>query len=181
MALKGLSDQNIAEKVADELREAIQSGQLEPGERLVERKLAERLGVSHIPVREALAKLTEERLVERWPRRGARVAELDARELQEISSLRIVLEQFVCIRVQERWNETSEARLRKIVKAMVEAAEHGDSDLMFTLDRRFHELTWELSDNQLLMDMTAQLRRRLNRRSFGRFWGMTRFAAPASF
>lgn len=162
MTLKILSDKNIADKVADEVREAIQSGQLEPGERLIERKLAERLGVSHIPVREALAKLTEEGIVERRSRKGARVAELDAHQLDEISSLRIILEQFVCIRVQERWNEKSEARLRKMVKAMVEAAKRGDGDLMFSLDERFHALIWELSDHRLLMDTTAQLRGRLN-------------------
>lgn len=160
--LGNVSDQNIADQVADELREAIQSGELEPGERLVERKLAERLGVSHIPVREALAKLAEERLVERQPRRGARVAALTAEELAEISTLRIVLEQFVCQRVQERWNDRSEAKLRRIVATMVEAAERGDGERMFGLDRKFHELLWELADHHLLMDMTSQLRGRIN-------------------
>lgn len=160
--LGNVSDQNIADRVADELRAAIQSGELEPGERLVERKLAERLGVSHIPVREALAKLAEERLVERQPRRGARVAALTGEELAEISSLRIVLEQFVCQRVQERWSGRSEAKLRRIVASMIEAAERGEGDRMFALDRKFHEQLWELAEHHLLMDMTSQLRGRIN-------------------
>ena len=160
--LGNVSDQNIADQVADELRNAIHSGELEPGERLVERKLAERLGVSHIPVREALAKLAEERLVERQPRRGARVAALTTEELAEISTLRIVLEQFVCQRVQERWNARSEAKLRRIVASMIEAAERGDGERMFALDRKFHEQLWELADHRLLMDMTSQLRGRIN-------------------
>lgn len=162
MALTSVAEQNISDRIADELREAIQSGELEPGERLVERKLAERLGVSHIPVREALAKLAEERLIDRQPRRGARVAALSAKELEEIASLRIVLEQFVGQRVQERWNERSNNRLRKIVQSMVDAAERGDGDKMFALDRSFHELLGELADHELLMGMSSQLRGRTN-------------------
>ncbi len=120
--MRTVSDRNIAEQVADELRAAIQSGELAPGERLVERTLADRLGVSHIPVREALTRLAEERLIVREPRRGARVAELTAQDLDEISSLRIVLEQFMALRVQERWNADAAARLESIVTAMGAAA-----------------------------------------------------------
>lgn len=130
--MRTVSDQNIAEQVADELRSAIHSGELLPGERLVERKLAASLGVSHIPVREALTRLAEERLVVREPRRGARVAELTAQDLEEISSLRIVLEQFMALRVQQRWNEASAQRLQGILTAM-EAAPIGD---MTEVDRK---------------------------------------------
>ena len=66
--MENVSDLNIAEQVLEELRSAIQSGELAPGERLIERKIAAQLGVSHIPVREALARLTQERLVVREPR-----------------------------------------------------------------------------------------------------------------
>src|SRR5690606_314708 len=110
--MRTVSDQNIAEQVTDELRAAIHSGELAPGDRLVERKLAERLGVSHIPVREALTRLAEERLITREPRRGARVAALTAQDLEEIASLRTALEQFMAIRVQERWTDASAARLQ---------------------------------------------------------------------
>lgn len=159
--MKNLSEQNIATKVIDELREAIQSGELEPGTRLVERKLAERLGVSHIPVREALAILTQERLVERQPRRGARVAALDAAEIAEITSLRIVLEQFVAVRVQERWDAKAEKQLTKIVDGMRRAANRGDADAMFGYDRQFHDALWQLSEHHLLVEVTARLRGRL--------------------
>lgn len=162
MALRTVPDQNIASRVTDELREAIHTGELAPGERLVERKLAEQLGVSHIPVREALTKLAEEGLVERLPRRGARVAALTARDLEEISSLRTLLEQFVVVRVQQQWDDRIESRLRKIVAAMVEATKRGDAARMFDLDRRFHEQLWELADHRLLMNITAALRSRIN-------------------
>lgn len=162
MALTSVADESISDKVANEVREAIQRGELSPGERLVERTLAARLGVSHIPVREALTRLAEEGLVERTPRRGARVAALTEEELAEISSLRIVLEQFVCDRVQAVWSESIEVRLQKIVAAMIAAAERQDVDRMFALDRKFHEELWEIADHKLLLSIASQLRGRIN-------------------
>lgn len=162
MVLANVGGANISDRIADELREAIQSGALEPSERLVERKLAERMGVSHIPVREALAKLAEEGIVERTPRRGARVAALTDQELAEISSLRIVLEQFVVVRAQERWTVRAEKTLNEITASMVTAATHGNVEHMFALDRKFHETLWELADHQVLLSVASQLRSRIN-------------------
>ncbi|MGN7977978.1 GntR family transcriptional regulator [Microbacterium sp. 22195] len=158
--MRTVSDQNIAEQVADQLRAAIQSGELLPGERLVERRLAERLGVSHIPVREALTRLAEERLIVREPRRGARVAELTAQDLEEISSLRIVLEQFMAIRVQERWSDDSAKRLQDILDAM-EAAPIGDMDEVLRQDRAFHEALADLSEHRFVTELNSQLRGRI--------------------
>ncbi|MGQ7312790.1 GntR family transcriptional regulator [Microbacterium arabinogalactanolyticum] len=158
--MRTVSDQNIAEQVADQLRAAIQSGELLPGERLVERRLAERLGVSHIPVREALTRLAEERLIVREPRRGARVAELTAQDLEEISSLRIVLEQFMAIRVQERWSDESAKRLQDILDAM-EAAPIGDMDEVLRQDRAFHEALADLSEHRFVTELSSQLRGRI--------------------
>lgn len=158
--MRSVSDQNIAEQVADELRSAIHSGELAPGERLVERKLAERLGVSHIPVREALTRLAQERLVVHEPRRGARVAALTARDLEEISSLRIVLEQFMAVRVQERWDEEAAARLGSVVEAMA-AVPEGDIAELLRQDRLFHETLSELADHRFLDEVTSHLRGRV--------------------
>ncbi|WP_309127309.1 GntR family transcriptional regulator [Microbacterium sp.] len=159
--MRSVTDQNIAEQVTDELRSAIHSGELAPGERLVERKLAAQLGVSHIPVREALTRLAEERLITREPRRGARVAALTALDLEEIASLRIVLEQFMAIRVQERWTAESAARLQGIIEAM-EAAEVGDMAEVLRHDRAFHEALAELSEHRFLTELSAQLRGRIS-------------------
>lgn len=161
--LGSIVDPNLSERVVDKLRESILSGEIAPGERLVERKLAAELGISHIPVREALAILTEERLVERQPRRGARVAVLSTKDLAEISSLRVVLEQFVAARVQERWTPSAEQKMRMIVVDMMHAAEEGDALRMFHFDRDFHQALWDMSDHTLLVDMTAKLRGRINR------------------
>ena len=158
--MRSVTDQNIAEQVTNELRAAIHSGELAPGERLVERKLAAQLGVSHIPVREALTRLSEERLVVREPRRGARVAELTPRDLEEISSLRIVLEQFMAIRVQERWSDELAARLTAIVDAM-SRAEPGDIAEVLRQDQLFHATLAELAEHRFLDEVSAQLRGRI--------------------
>lgn len=162
MALNNLTSSSISDTVTMELREAILAGDFEPGARLIERHLAAQLGVSHIPVREALARLTEEGLVEREPRRGARVAELGSVELEEVSSLRSVLERFVVERVQARWQPGYEQQLRAIVGKMTEAAEARDVDELFMLDRRFHEALWGMAEHSVLADIASQLRGRIN-------------------
>lgn len=162
MQLRPLPSESISSRVTNEIRTAIRTGDLKPGERLVERKLAETMGVSHIPIREALARLSEEGLVDRLPRRGARVAELTVNDLDEVTSLRVLLEQFVVVRVQERWEKPSETRLRKIVDSMVAAANRGATSRVLELDRQFHEVLWELAGHRLLIELATQLRGRID-------------------
>jgi DNA-binding GntR family transcriptional regulator len=154
-------DDSLSERVTDRIRAAIQTGVYRPGTKLVERTIARELGVSHIPVREALARLADEGLVERIPRRGARVAELTPLGLAEISSLRIVLEGFVVRRAQERLTPEAEARLRSIAERMLVAADVGSVDTLVQLDQEFHGLLWELSDHSLLNEVAAQVRGRI--------------------
>lgn len=161
MTLEPLSDDSLADRVAVRIRDAIHEGRYPPGTRLVERTLAAELGVSHIPVREALTRLTDEGLVERMPRRGARVATLTPRELEEVSSLRIVLERFVVTRVQERLTAAEEKELRRIVASMRQAAARGDFRRVLDLDQRFHERLWELADHQMLGEVVTGLRGRI--------------------
>ena len=148
---------NLSQKVFERVREAILSGELAPGSRLVERRLAEDLDVSHIPVREALARLADEGLVDRNARRGSWVASLTVEELEEISSLRVVLEQFVAVRVQERWSIEAEEQLRAIVAAAL-----GDVEELRHQDRVFHETLWELAEHATLIELAARLRGRIN-------------------
>jgi DNA-binding GntR family transcriptional regulator len=152
-----------AGRVADQLRDLIRDGAYAPGARLVERAIARELGTSHIPVREALARLAEEGLVVRLPRRGARVAELSPRLLEEISSVRVVLEQFVCTRVLERWTASAHAELAALARRMTTAAERGSTKTVGELDVRFHETLWQLADHELLLEVAGGLRGRIER------------------
>lgn len=155
-----LPDQNLADAVADRIRAAIWSGQYQPGDRLVERRLAHEFGISHIPLREALARLTEEGLVERLPRRGARVASLTPRMLEEVSSLRVVLEQFVIRRLKDRFTPEAYLELQGVVDRMVKAAEDHDLVRVHEIDQEFHQRLWELTDHALLVELAAQMRSR---------------------
>jgi DNA-binding GntR family transcriptional regulator len=83
----------LADVVTDDLRDAIVTHELEPGRRLAEDELASQLGVSRGPVREALMRLEREGLVIIERHKGARVASWDRSDLEEIYSLRIVLEE----------------------------------------------------------------------------------------
>jgi DNA-binding GntR family transcriptional regulator len=157
-----LPDQSLADAVADRLRAAITEGVYAPGEHLVERRLARQFGVSHIPLREALARLVEEGLVVRLPRRGARVASLTPRALEEVSSLRVVLEQFVVRRLKGRFTPEAHAGLQRIVDAMRSAADRRDLVRVHELDQQFHQRLWELTDHELLVEVAAQMRSRTN-------------------
>jgi DNA-binding GntR family transcriptional regulator len=153
---------SVADRVADYLRDAIQLGQYAPGTRLVERSLAEKLNVSHIPIREALARLSEEGLVERLPRRGARVAGLSPDLFDKVSEIRVLLERFVARRAHERLTPADRAELESIVDAMVAAASTADVEGVLALDRRFHEELVRVADHSILSELVVQLRGRVN-------------------
>jgi DNA-binding GntR family transcriptional regulator len=160
--IQPLPDQSLADAVADRLRQAIHDGEYTPGQRLPERVLSERLGVSHIPVREALTKLEDEGLVVRQPRRGARVAQLSPKSIAEVSSMRVLLEGFVVRRVSERWTPRAERDLLRIADRMIAAAEKGDAAGVLDLDHRFHGRLWQQADHSILIEVAAHLRGRIN-------------------
>ncbi|HEY2639105.1 MAG TPA: GntR family transcriptional regulator [Streptosporangiaceae bacterium] len=157
-----LPDQNRADALVDRLRTAIWDGVYAPGDRLVERQLARQFGVSHIPLREALARLVEEGLVVRLPRRGARVASLSPRMLEELSSLRVVLEQFVVRRLHGHITPAMRSELQQIVDQMLAAAQRQDLVLLHETDQQFHQRLWELADHALLVQVAGQMRGRMN-------------------
>ena len=160
--LQPLPDQSLADAVADRLREAILQEEYSPGDRLVERTISARLGVSHIPVREALTKLEDEGLVVRLPRRSARVAELSPVTIAEISSMRVLLEGFVVRRVTERWTPRVERDLLRLSDRMVAAARRGDGAAVLELDHRFHERLWQQADHSILIEVATTMRGRIN-------------------
>lgn len=123
---------------------------------------SQRISASATSRSEALARLADEGLVERNARRGSRVATLSLEDLDELSSLRVLLEGFVVVRVQERWSPEAEQRLRAIVAAMQASAAKGDSDAVRSHDRVFHEALWELAEHRSLLELAAKLRGRIN-------------------
>jgi DNA-binding GntR family transcriptional regulator len=122
-----------------------------------------RLGMSRIPIREALRLLIEDGLVTKIPHRGAFVFAPTELEIEEISSLRVVLERFVVERAVPRYTLEHESRLQRIVHEMRGTAFEGDFKRLYELDREFHGVLWEVADHGLLLEVVSSLRSRLNR------------------
>jgi DNA-binding GntR family transcriptional regulator len=161
--LQPVEQRTLSHEAADRLRAAVRNGTLAPGTRLVERDVAERLGMSRIPVREAIQRLVEEGLLKKTPHRGTFVYIPSRAEIEEISSLRVVLERFVAERVVQRWQPAYERDLRQIVHEMREAAARRDLPQVYALDYRFHLTLWQIADHSLLLEVISGLRSRINR------------------
>lgn len=158
-----LKTRTLSDEVAERLRDAIRSGSIPPGSRLVEQEVAEQLGVSRVPVREAIQMLVDEGMVRKSPHRGAFVFLPTRKEIDEISSLRVVLECFVAERAIRNWNAAHEKTLRAIVAAMREGMLQGNHQLMYEQDYAFHRTLWEIAEHSILSEVAASLRARLSR------------------
>jgi DNA-binding GntR family transcriptional regulator len=127
-----------AQHALESLRRAIVAGELRPGERVRQDEVAERLGVSLAPVREALAVLEQEGQVTYRPRRGYLVTELDLGDLREIYELRQLLEGLAARRSLPRLDEDAFERVELAARDCVAAAERGDVAAELEANRRFH-------------------------------------------
>lgn len=161
--LRPVPQRTLSDEATDRLRTAISNGSLSHGTRLIEEEIARDLEVSRIPVREAIQRLVEEGLVRKVPHRGAFVYLPSANEIDEISSLRVVLERFVVERVIERWTAEHDAALVRIVMRMRQAAEVKDFQQVYAQDYEFHHKLWEIADHSIMLEVVAGLRSRINR------------------
>ena len=134
----------------DALRDAILNGDFQPGQPLIETELAAQLGTSRAPLREALQILSTEGLVEIVPYHGATVRTLNRRDIEELYSLRSLLETFAARRIIENENAEAVPALRKVFEQMLAAAEVGDIKQVNRIDRDFHDTLIVMSDHKLL-------------------------------
>jgi DNA-binding GntR family transcriptional regulator len=137
---------SLADRAHQEIRRLIVSLELPPGAVIDERALVGRLGMSRTPVREALRRLAQERLVEVYPRRGMFVTPVDLRELARLSEVRAVLEPEAARWAAER---ASEAEREEIARLLEEIDGHGDAELM-DLDERIHRTIYKAAHNEHL-------------------------------
>jgi DNA-binding GntR family transcriptional regulator len=160
--LQRLEPRTFGRDVAAQLRAAILDGTLRSGSPLVERRIAQDMGVSRAPVREALRKLEEEGLVVTFPYRGTYVTQVTPRMVDEILSLRTVLDGFALERALPQLATRGVARLQDLLGQMVEAAARDDQDELVELHMAFHRTFYELADHELLLQfwkmMESQLR-----------------------
>jgi DNA-binding GntR family transcriptional regulator len=156
----GASHSPLFTLVTDKLRERILNGEYEPGERLVENKLSAELGVSRIPVREALRTLATEGLVLIEPRRGASVARLSADVAREMVEVRATLEGLNAKLAAQRRDPGLIAELEAVLQEGIEAAASGRTDQLLVLNSRFHDVLGNIAANSVLQEMVKSLRER---------------------
>jgi len=145
-----LERSSTAGQVAELLRIQIARQELEPGDRLLEVDLARRLGVSRSPVREALAQLALEGLVESVPYRGTFVRRLDAPRLRELVDFRLVLEEFAVQRLAKTLDDRGLRQIGDATAALARRAKAKDFDGAIQADLELHDLLIELAGNQPL-------------------------------
>ena len=145
------------------LRQAILKGELEPGERLMEVALANQLGVSRTPIREAIRKLELEGLVLMIPRRGAEVASITEKDMRDVLELRIALDAFSVKLACERLNDDNIEELKMANKEFEAAVVSKDLIRIAEADVKFHDIIYRLTDNQRLIQMINNLREQMYR------------------
>ena len=141
----------LKDRVSELIKTAILSGRLEAGDRIVEMKLAEDLGVGTTSVREALFELESQGFVTRVTNKGTFVTELTKDDIAQIVRVRRELEGLAAELAAERVTPSEVSRLRDIVSHMHRAAGNNDLENFYRSDLEFHRCIWELSGNRHLV------------------------------
>ena len=157
------SYQPLREVVCETLRDAVRRGILQPGERLMEIQLAEDLGVSRTPVREAIRKLEMEGYVIMMPRRGTYVADLSIRDINEVFEIRTSLESLASGLAAECINEDELEKLQRLLVEIGAYIKSGDMESIVRTDTEFHDLLYQASRNTRLVGIISNLREQLTR------------------
>jgi DNA-binding GntR family transcriptional regulator len=153
----------LSDDVASRLRSAILSGAFAPGERLREEQLARVLGVSRGPVREALAELERQGLVVINRNRGAVVAQLSRDDLEELYTLRLVIEELAIRRAAEFSDPHHNAAMQQRIDEMQIALERGITEQEAAeLDLEFHDLIYDASQHRRLKDTWTTMRAQIH-------------------
>lgn len=148
-SLGKIGNESRRHRVAEAIRDAIYTGQLSPGDRLVEVNLAKQLGTSRAPIREAFRQLELEGLVVSYPYRGTEVLAASQEEIEQVLvPIRITIESFAFKKAIPRLTESDYLKLDRLVLDMESAASAGDASSLAEADVRFHELIVEVSGQQ---------------------------------
>ena len=153
----------LRDVVFNTLRQAILRGELKPGERLMEIQLANKLGVSRTPIREAIRKLELEGLVLMIPRRGAEVAEITEKSLRDVLEVRDALEVLCVDLACDRISDEDIESLKEAAKEFELALQGGDVTEYAEADVKFHDIIYHATENQKLIQLLYNLREQMYR------------------
>ncbi len=154
---------SLGEHVFETLRQAIVSGQMAPGDRLVESRIAQALAISRTPVREAIHKLEREGFIRRRPQGGFTVLGFSRRDIQETFEIRSVLESYAArlAAVKHRASELDD--LAQIAETFQQILDAGRLERLVEINTAFHDMLYDLSRNPRLVKMINSLRDQIYR------------------
>lgn len=153
----------LRDVVFNTLRRAILRGELKPGERLMEIQLANKLGVSRTPIREAIRKLELEGLVLMIPRKGAEVAEITEKNLRDVLEVRCALEELAVQLACERIDEEGVKELRDAGLHFKKVLDSDDITQIAQADEAFHDVIFTATGNSRLIQLLNNLREQMYR------------------
>ncbi|MDE6738730.1 MAG: GntR family transcriptional regulator [Lachnospiraceae bacterium] len=156
----------LRDVVFNTLRKAILTGELKPGERLLEIHLANRLGVSRTPIREAIRKLELEGLVIMIPRRGAEVAQITEKSLREVLEVRRALDALCAELACDRITAEEEERLKQACDEFERATETKDATTIAAADVALHDIIVQATGNRRLIQLINNLSEQMYRYRF---------------
>ena len=158
--------QPLRNVVFNTLRDAILRGDLQPGERLMEIHLAKKLGVSRTPVREAISMLEQEGLAVTYPRRGAQVAKMTVKDLDDVLEIREVLDTLAASLACRNMNSDDINNLTAACADFEKATRGNDIREVVRTDEAFHNVIYEASGNPRLRAILLNLKGQMYRFRF---------------
>lgn len=156
----------LRDVVFNTLRQAILTGELKPGERLMEIHLANRLGVSRTPIREAIRKLELEGLVTMIPRRGAEVAQLTEKSMSDVLEVRRAMDALCAELACERITEEELGRLRAACEKFEQIISTKDVKKIAQADVELHDIILQATGNNRLIQLVNNLSEQMYRYRF---------------
>ena len=153
----------LRDVVFNTLRRAILKSELKPGERLMEIALADKLGVSRTPIREAIRKLELEGLVVMAPRKGAKVASITERDLNDVLEVRKGMEVLAISLACKRITGEELEKLESIERSFQSLIESGNLTELAEMDVKFHDTIYQATNNQRLVQLLNNLREQMYR------------------
>jgi len=156
----------LRDVVFNTLRQAILTGELKPGERLMEIHLANRLGVSRTPIREAIRKLELEGLVTMIPRRGAEVAQITEKSLKDVLEVRRAMDALCAELACERMSEEELQQLKQACEEFEKATKTKDTRAIAQADVALHDIILNATGNSRLIQLVNNLAEQMYRYRF---------------
>ncbi|WP_110692119.1 GntR family transcriptional regulator [Salinicola halophyticus] len=171
---------SLHDAITSHLRDMIIEGELEPGKRIYEGPLCERLGVSRTPLREALRFLASEGLVDLTPQRGASVRQFSAKDIQDMLVLIRTLEELAGRLACEQGSDEEISEVRRLHDEMLDYYRDGNRLDYYKTNQRIHSAIVALSHNESLIQVHASLQSKLKRVRFIGHEGKEKWAAAVA-